>query len=86
MGLARAPEVAAALIGAGRAASTPEAIVIDASVAASRADCTTLDGLAHFDAGDTSGAALLFVGPQFRARAARRVAAADAQETVARAV
>jgi uroporphyrin-III C-methyltransferase len=73
MGLARRNEVAERLIAAGKPASTPVAIVIDASLPATCVHYTTLGGLAHFEADDVSGAALLLIGPQFRARALRGV-------------
>lgn len=68
MGLARRSDVAEHLIAAGKPASTPVAIVIDASLPTARVHYTTLGGLAHFEAGDVFGAALLLIGPQFRAR------------------
>jgi len=58
----------ARLIAAGKPASTPVAIVVDASLPTTRVHYTTLGGLAHFEPDDVSGAALLLIGPQFRAR------------------
>jgi uroporphyrin-III C-methyltransferase len=69
MGLREKADVAARLIASGKAPSTPVAVVVDASLPTARVHRTTLDGLAHFDADAVSGVALLFVGPQFRARA-----------------
>jgi uroporphyrin-III C-methyltransferase len=71
MGLARRHDVAERLIAAGKPASTPVAIVVDASLPTTRVHYTTLGGLAHFEADDVFGAALLLIGPQFRARALR---------------
>ena len=68
MGLAQRADVAARLIAAGKPASTPVAIVVDASLPTTRVHYTTLGGLAHFEPDDVSGAALLLIGPQFRAR------------------
>ena len=73
MGLAQRADVAARLIAAGKPASTPVAIVVDASLPTTRVHYTTLGGLAHFEPDDVSGAALLLIGPQFRARALRAV-------------
>jgi len=71
MGLSEAPAIADALIAAGRAASTPVAIVVDASLPSARTHYTTLAGLAVCAERDIAGPALLPVGPQFRARATR---------------
>ncbi|HWD35098.1 MAG TPA: uroporphyrinogen-III C-methyltransferase [Casimicrobiaceae bacterium] len=69
MGLAQRNDVAERLIAAGKPASTPVAIVVDASLPTTRVHYTTLGGLADFQPGDVSGAALLLIGPQFHARA-----------------
>jgi uroporphyrin-III C-methyltransferase len=69
MGLAQRNGVAERLIAAGKPASTPVAIVVDASLPTTRVHYTTLGGLADFQPGDVSGAALLLIGPQFHARA-----------------
>ena len=71
MGLSHAPALVDALIRAGRAPSTPVAIVVDASLPSARTHYTTLAGLAACAQRDMAGPALLLVGPQFRARAAR---------------
>jgi uroporphyrin-III C-methyltransferase len=76
MGLCCAPAIAHALIGAGRAPSTPVAIVVDASLPDAQTHYTTLANLPAFAQRDIGGAALLLVGPQFRARTA--VSAGDA--------
>jgi uroporphyrin-III C-methyltransferase len=61
MGLSSAPAIAARLIAAGRAATTPALIVADASLPTERRVLTTLAGLAAAAAG-VEGAALLIVG------------------------
>jgi uroporphyrin-III C-methyltransferase len=61
MGVSTAPRVAARLIEAGRAASTPALIVEDASLPTERRIVTTLAGLAEAASG-MSGPALLIVG------------------------
>jgi uroporphyrin-III C-methyltransferase len=61
MGLSTAPAIAARLIGAGRAGSTPALIVENASRADERRILTTLAGLGEAAAG-LSGPALLIVG------------------------
>ena len=71
MGAREAPAIAAALIAAGRAPATPVAIVENASLPGSRVIYTTLGNLPSF-ADRGSGPALLFVGPQFHARARHR--------------
>ena len=84
MGLAQRNDVASRLIAAGRPASLPVAIVIDASLPTARVHYTTLGGLARFD-DEISGAALLLIGSQFHARAGRSPGAAT-EERVAQAV
>ena len=72
MGAGEAQAIAAALIAAGKPASTPVAVVENASLPTARVTYTTLAGLpASVDSGAT-GPALILVGPQFRATAARR--------------
>jgi uroporphyrin-III C-methyltransferase len=68
MGRKEAGAIAASLIAAGMAPSTPVAIVVDASLATSETHYTTLDRLPAFAAHDISGTALLLVGPQFHPR------------------
>jgi uroporphyrin-III C-methyltransferase len=69
MGAHEAPAGAAALVGAGRNAATPVAIVENASLPDSRVHYTTLGGLPRFADHPFEGPALLLVGPQFHARA-----------------
>jgi uroporphyrin-III C-methyltransferase len=85
MGLHDKDDVAARLVAAGKAAATPVAIVVDASLATTRVHYTTLGGLAHFDATGGAGAALFLVGAQFRARS-RKPQAAGAEASIAHAV
>jgi len=61
MGLSTAASIAARLMTAGRAASTPALIVENASLPAERRILTTLSGLAEA-AADLSGPALLMIG------------------------
>ena len=71
MGRAEAARIAASLIDAGMAASTPVAIVVDASLATEEMHYTTLARLPALAEREIAGAALLLVGPQFHPRAAR---------------
>ena len=68
MGVGQAREIAAALIAAGKPATTPVAIVESASLANSRTVFTTLASLPRL-AGDFSGPTVILIGAQFRARA-----------------
>jgi len=82
MGSHDAPAIAASLIGAGRSAATPVAIVENASLPDSRVHYTTLAALPHFIS-ESGAPALLLVGPQFRARAANVVEDMSTQKAVA---
>jgi uroporphyrin-III C-methyltransferase len=68
MGIGEAESIAASLIGAGMAPSTPVAVVVDASLPSAETRYTTLAQLPAFAAHDIVGAALLLVGPQFLPR------------------
>jgi len=68
MGRKEAVAIAASLIDAGMAPSTPVAIVVDASLPSVETYYTTLAQLPAVAAHDIDGAALLLVGPQFRPR------------------
>ena len=68
MGAREAVRIATALIAAGMAPATPVAIVVDASFATEQTHYTTLAQLPAFAERAIEGAALLLVGPQFRAR------------------
>ena len=67
MGVGHAAEIAAALIAAGKPATTPIAIVESASLAESRRVFATLDLLPRL-ASQFSGPAVILIGPQFRVR------------------
>lgn len=69
MGAGQAEAIASALIAAGKPASTPVAVVENASLPAARVRYTTLSGLAALTASDNGGPALILIGPQFRATA-----------------
>ena len=69
MGAREAPSIAQALLAAGRPATTPVAIVVDASLPSVETHFTTLAQLRLFGERDFHGPALVFVGPQFRPRA-----------------
>ena len=73
MGVREAPAIAAALIASGRGASTPVAVVENASLPNARTHYTTLAGLPALADLRIDGPALLLVGPQFHARAASPV-------------
>ncbi len=70
MGAGQGEAIAAALIASGKRPSTPVAIVENASLPAARTIFTTLADLPRLDHAQITGPALIFVGPQFRSRAA----------------
>lgn len=74
MGRKEAGAIAASLIDAGMAPSTPVAIVVDASLPSVETYYTTLAQLPAFATRDIDGAALLLVGPQFRPRNTQAIA------------
>jgi uroporphyrin-III C-methyltransferase len=74
MGAREAPALAAALLAAGRSATTPVAIVESTSLPQSRVIHTTLANLASFGDGVFEGPTMLLIGPQFRARARHHAA------------
>ena len=69
MGAREGTAVASALLAAGRSAATPVALVESASLPARRVHYTTLAALHELAPDAITGPALLFVGPQFVARA-----------------
>ena len=71
MGLREAPAIAQALIESGSDPATPVAIVADASLPTARLRHTTLAELAAHEQWAEGAPALVLIGPQFRARAAR---------------
>jgi len=68
MGRKDAANIAASLIAAGMATTTPVAIVVDASLPNVQTHYTTLAQLPAFANREIGGAALLLVGPQFHPR------------------
>jgi uroporphyrin-III C-methyltransferase len=69
MGAGQAEAIASALVAAGKPASTPVAVVENASRPAARVRYTTLSGLAGLDGSGSGGPALILIGPQFRVTA-----------------
>jgi uroporphyrin-III C-methyltransferase len=69
MGAGQAAAISAALIAAGKPASTPVAIVENASLASARTLFTTLGGLPKLAADGVTGPTLILIGAQFRAKA-----------------
>ncbi len=69
MGSGQAAAIAGALLAAGSAPTLPVAVVERASLPDARIVYTTLAALGDLDNAATAGPALIFVGPQFRARA-----------------
>ena len=78
MGRKDAANIAASLIAAGMATTTPVAIVVDASLPNVQTHYTTLAQLPAFANREIGGAALLLVGPQFHPRE-RHAAANDVE-------
>lgn len=70
MGTGQASAIASALLAAGSAPTLPVAVVERASLPDARIFYTTLAALRELDTASITGPALIFVGPQFRARAA----------------
>jgi uroporphyrin-III C-methyltransferase len=79
MGTGQAAEIAGALIAAGSAPTLPVAIVERASLPGARVVFTTLASLGKVDNTAAAGPALIFVGPQFRARAHAALLATDSR-------
>jgi uroporphyrin-III C-methyltransferase len=71
MGAREGAAVASALLAAGRSVATPVALVESASLPTRRVRYTTLAALHALSLDAITGPALLFVGPQFAARASR---------------
>jgi uroporphyrin-III C-methyltransferase len=69
MGAGEAEAISVALISAGKSPSTPVAIVENASLPESRIIFSTLGALPRVAGQALSGPAVIFLGPQFRARA-----------------
>jgi uroporphyrin-III C-methyltransferase len=69
MGAGHAEAIAAALIAAGKSASTPIAIVENASLPGAQTRYTTLSGLPAIAKAGIVGPAVILIGPQFHAAA-----------------
>jgi uroporphyrin-III C-methyltransferase len=69
MGAGEAETISLALIAAGTSPSTPVAVVENASLPESRIIFSTLGALPRLAGQSLSGPAVIFLGPQFRARA-----------------
>jgi uroporphyrin-III C-methyltransferase len=82
MGVGEAAAIAAALIGAGKPAATPVAVVENASLPQMRTIYTTLGELPAIAAQSFTGPAIILLGEQFRERATR-VAAGDFPDSAA---
>jgi uroporphyrin-III C-methyltransferase len=74
MGAGEAETISVALIAAGKPASTPVAVVENASLPESRIIFSTLGALPRLAGQSLNGPAVIFLGPQFRARALARAA------------
>jgi len=70
MGAEQATAIATALIAAGKPASTPVAIVENATLAEARTIFTTLAGLQQLGADEFAGPVVILIGQQYRARVA----------------
>lgn len=70
MGRKEAADIAVSLIASGMPASMPVALVVDASLESEQTHYTTLASLPAIAEREIAGAALLLIGPQFRARKA----------------
>jgi uroporphyrin-III C-methyltransferase len=71
MGTGQAAAIAQALLAAGKPAATPVAVVENASLPTASVRHTTLAGLPALMQSASAGPALILLGPQFRAAAAR---------------
>jgi uroporphyrin-III C-methyltransferase len=83
MGTGQASAIASALIAAGSVPTLPVAIVERASLPDARIVYTTLAALGEFENIATAGPALIFVGPQFQARAHAALLATDRRAAAA---
>ena len=84
MGAGEAEAISVALIAAGKSPSTPVAVVENASLAESRIIFSTLGALPRLAGNSLSGPAVIFVGPQFRARARAALLADERSGATAR--
>jgi uroporphyrin-III C-methyltransferase len=84
MGTGQAEAIASALVAAGSAPTLPVAVVERASLPDARIVFTTLAALGKLENTAAAGPALIFVGPQFRARAHAALLATDSIVAAAR--
>ena len=84
MGTGEAEAISAALIAAGKSPSTPIAVVENASLPESRIIFSTLGALPRLAGQSMSGPAVIFLGPQFRARARAALFADERTSATAR--
>ena len=84
MGTGGAEAISAALIAAGKSPSTPIAVVENASLPESRIIFSTLGALPRLAGQSMSGPAVIFLGPQFRARARAALFADERTSATAR--
>jgi len=84
MGTGEAEAISAALIAAGKSPSTPIAVVENASLPESRIIFSTLGALPRLAGQSMSGPAVIFLGPQFRARARAALLADERTSATAR--
>jgi len=84
MGTGEAEAISAALIAAGKSPSTPIAVVENASLLESRIIFSTLGALPRLAGQSMSGPAVIFLGPQFRARARAALFADERTSATAR--
>jgi len=84
MGAGEAEAISVALIAAGKSPSTPVAVVENASLAESRSIFSTLGALPRLAGNSLSGPAVIFLGPQFRARARAALLADERSGATAR--
>ena len=84
MGTGEAEAISAALIATGKSPSTPIAVVENASLPESRIIFSTLGALPRLAGQSMSGPAVIFLGPQFRARARAALFADERTSATAR--
>jgi len=84
MGAGEGEAISVALIAAGKSPSTPIAVVENASLPESRIIFSTLGALPRLAGQSLSGPAVIFLGPQFRARARAAVLADERAGATAR--
>ena len=85
MGAGQSETISVTLIAAGKAPSTPVAVVENASLPESRVIFTTLGALPQLAGQGLNGPAVIFLGPQFRPRAHAALLAHERADKTARA-